>query len=276
MPVDPGNLLMMGRLGNRTIVGLPGCARSPKLNGFDFVLWRLASGLPVGRAEIAAMGVGGLLMEIPTRPQPRDEPTISIPHASKIAAVILAAGLSSRMGTNKLLAEINSEPLVRHAVKAAAASSAKPVIVVTGNDANRVRAALSGLDVGFVNNTDFAKGLSTSLKTGIAAVPTDCDGAIVILGDMPGITAALIDKMIAAFDPAEDRVICVATRGGKHGNPVLWARRFFPEIAQIEGDVGAKSLIGTYSELVCEIEASDDAPLVDIDTPEALEAYRAR
>jgi molybdenum cofactor cytidylyltransferase len=147
---------------------------------------------------------------------------------------------------------------------------------VTGNDANRVRAALSGLDVGFVNNADFAKGLSTSLKAGIAAVPADCDGAAIVLGDMPGISAALLDKLIAAFNPAEDRVICVATRGGKQGNPVLWARRFFPDIARIEGDVGAKSLIGAYGELVCEVEAADDAPLVDIDTPEALEAYRAR
>ncbi|MBS0277354.1 MAG: molybdopterin-binding/glycosyltransferase family 2 protein [Proteobacteria bacterium] len=276
MPVDPGNLLMMGRLGDATVVGLPGCARSPKRNGFDFVLWRLAAGLPVGRSDIAAMGVGGLLMEIPTRPQPRDEPAASIPHAPKIAAVVLAAGLSSRMGSNKLLAQINGAPLVRHAVAAAAASAAKPVIIVTGNDAENVRAILSDLDVAFVHNADFANGLSTSLKAGIAAVPAGCDGAIVVLGDMPGISAALIDKMIAAFDPTEDRVICVATRGGKHGNPVLWARRFFPEIAQIEGDVGAKSLIGAYGELVCEVEAADDAPLVDIDTPQALEAYRAR
>ncbi len=73
MPVDPGNLLLIGKLGGADVIGLPGCARSPKLNGFDFVLWRLAAGLPVGRAEIASMGVGGLLMEIPTRPQPRDE-----------------------------------------------------------------------------------------------------------------------------------------------------------------------------------------------------------
>jgi molybdenum cofactor cytidylyltransferase len=276
MPVDPGNLLMIGQLGGTTVVGLPGCARSPKLNGFDFVLSRLAAGLPVGSREIAAMGVGGLLMEIPTRPQPRDEPEAMLPHAPKIAAVVLAAGMSSRMGSNKLLADINGKPLVRHAVEAALASAARPVIVVTGNEEEKTRKALSGLNVSFVANPDFAKGLSTSLKTGIAAVPPDRDGAMIILGDMPGISGALIDKLIAAFDPAEDRVICVATRKGKHGNPVLWARRFFSEIAAIEGDVGAKSLIGAYGELVCEVEAADDAPLIDIDTPEALEAYRAR
>jgi molybdenum cofactor cytidylyltransferase len=276
MPVDPGNLLMIGRLNGTVVVGLPGCARSPKLNGFDFVLTRLAAGLPVGGREIAAMGVGGLLMEIPTRPQPRDEPDVAIPHAPKIAAVVLAAGKSSRMGSNKLLAELNGKPLVRHAVEAALASAARPVIVVTGNDEGKTRGALSGLGVSFVANPDFAKGLSTSLRAGIAAVPQDCDGAMIILGDMPGISAALVDKLIASFEPAEDRVICVATRSGKHGNPVLWARRFFPEIAAIEGDVGAKSLMGAYGDLVCEVEAADDGPLVDIDTPEALEAYRAR
>jgi molybdenum cofactor cytidylyltransferase len=258
------------------VVGLPGCARSPKLNGFDFVLSRLAAGLPVGSREIAAMGVGGLLMEIPTRPQPRDEPDAKLPHAPKVAAVVLAAGTSSRMGSNKLLADIDGKPLVRHAVEAALASAAQPVIVVTGNEEEKTRNALAGLNVSCVANPDFTKGLSTSLKAGIAAVPPDRDGAMIILGDMPGISGALIDKLIAAFDPAEDRVICVATRKGKHGNPVLWARRFFSEIAAIEGDVGAKSLIGAYGELVCEVEAADDAPLIDIDTPEALEAYRAR
>jgi molybdenum cofactor cytidylyltransferase len=102
------------------------------------------------------------------------------------------------------------------------------------------------------------------------------DGALILLGDMPGISAELIDRMIAAFDPAEDRAIVVATRSGKQGNPVLWARRFFPEIMAIQGDVGARNLIGLYNEMVCEIEAGDDAPLTDIDTPEMLEAYRTR
>ena len=273
MPVDPGNLLLIGRLGGAKVIGLPGCARSPKLNGFDFVLWRLAAGLPVGKQELVAMGVGGLLMEIATRPQPRDEPAAAIPHAPRIAAVVLAAGLSSRMGANKLLMPLDGKPLLRHAVEAALASAARPVIVVIGNEADKVKRALEDLDVRFVHNADYAKGLSASLKTGIAAVPHECDGAMVLLGDMPGIEQTLVDKLIASFDPVEGRAICVATRRGKHGNPVLWARRFFPEIAALEGDIGAKSLIATYGELVCEVEASDDAPLIDIDTAAELAAY---
>jgi molybdenum cofactor cytidylyltransferase len=276
MPVDPGNLLLLGTLDGRTVVGLPSCARSPKLNGFDFVLWRLLADLPVGRQELSGMGVGGLLTEIPTRPQPRDERPPALPRLPRIGAIVLAAGLSSRMGSNKLLAPVGGKPLVRHAVEAALGSAAGPVIVVTGRDGDAVRGAVTPLAVSFVNNPDFSKGLSTSLRFGLNALPADCDGVVVLLGDMPGVTAALLDKLIAAFDPAEDRAICVATRHGRRGNPVLWGRRFFPEMLAIEGDVGARHLIGQYADLVVEVEAADDGPLTDIDTPDALAAYRAR
>jgi len=276
MPVDPGNLLLLGRLEGRTVIGLPSCARSPKLNGFDFVLWRVLAGLPLGRAELAGMGVGGLLTEIPTRPQPRDERTLEAPRQPRVGAVVLAAGLSSRMGGNKLLTAVDGKPMVRHAVEAALASAAAPVVVVTGHRGKAVREALADLAVTFVDNPDYSKGLSASLKRGLSALPEDIDGAAVVLGDMPGVTGALIDRLIAAFDPSEERAICVAARGGRRGNPVLWARRFFPDMLAIEGDVGARHLMGQYGEMVCEVEASDDAPLTDIDTPEALEAYLER
>jgi len=276
MPVDPGNLLLSAALGDVTVIGLPGCARSPKLNGFDFVLWRIAAGLPVGRKELAAMGVGGLLSEIPSRPQPREEPAAEAPSLPRIGAVVLAAGLSSRMGSNKLLADIDGKPLVRHVVEAALASAADPVVVVTGNAGVGVRAAASGLPVAFAENADFTKGLSTSLRAGLSALPDNCSGALFLLGDMPDVSAVLIDKLIAAFDPAEGRAICVATRRGKRGNPVLWSRRFFPDILALTGDIGAKHLMTEHDELICEVEAEDDGPLTDIDTPEALAAYRAR
>src|SRR5262249_51212021 len=143
MPVDPGNLLLSARLGGATVIGLPGCARSPKLNGFDFVLWRIAAGLAVGRAQLAAMGVGRLLSESPTRPQARDETVGEAPALPHVGAIVLAAGLSSRMGSNKLLAQVAGKPLVRHAVEAALASAAGPVIVVTGNAGGVVQAALA-------------------------------------------------------------------------------------------------------------------------------------
>lgn len=276
MPVDPGNLLLLGTLDGRRLVGLPSCARSPKLNGFDFVLWRLLAGVAVGPGEIATMGVGGLLTEIPTRPQPRDERPPQAPRLPRIGAIVLAAGLSSRMGSNKLLATVDGKPLVRHAVEAALGSAAAAVVVVTGNGGAEIQRAVAPFSPLFVENPDFSKGLSTSLRVGLKALPADCDGALVLLGDMPGVTAALLDTLIAAFDPQEDRAICVATRRGKRGNPVLWARRFFPEMQAIEGDVGARHLIGQYADLVVEVEAVDDGPLTDIDTPEALAAYRSR
>ena len=276
MPVDPGNLLLLGRLGDPTVIGLPGCARSPKLNGFDFVLQRVLAALPVTRQDIAAMGVGGLLTEIHTRPQPRDQRPLKEPRASRIGAIVLAAGLSSRMGRNKLLADIDGKPLVRRAVEAAAARSVDPIIVVSGNAARDTVAALAGLRVTVVDNPDYRNGLSTSLKCGLRALPDNCDGVIVLLGDMPAITPALVDKLVAAFDPSENRAICVATHQGKRGNPVLWARQFFPDMLLLEGDVGAKHLMAANSELVCEVESADNAPLIDIDTPEALAIYAAR
>ena len=192
MPVDPGNLLLIGSAAGQPVLGAPGCARSPKENGFDWVLMRLLAGLPVPREDITGMGVGGLLMEIVTRPQPRDEP---VQPARNIAALVLAAGRSSRMGgPNKLLAEISGRPLVRIVAEAALASRARPVLVVTGHQRERVEAALAGLPVEFVHNPAFAGGLGTSLRAGIAALPAQADGAIVCLGDMPQVDATMIDR----------------------------------------------------------------------------------
>ena len=274
MPVDPGNLLLVAAARGRPVLGAPGCARSPKENGFDWVLMRLLAGLNVQREAITGMGVGGLLMEIVTRPQPRAEPPAAAQR--RIAAVVLAAGRSTRMaGANKLLAEIARRPLVRIAAEAALASRATPVIVVAGHQRAQVEEALAGLPVRLVYNPDFAQGLGTSLKAGIAAVPADADGAIVCLGDMPQVDARLIDRLIGAFDPDRGALVVMPTFEGRRGNPVLWSRRFFPDLMAIEGDVGARHLIGRYSEAVVEVPIEGKAALVDVDTPEALVGVRA-
>ena len=274
MPVDPGNLLLLADAGGRPVLGAPGCARSPKENGFDWVLMRLLAGLEVPREAIAGLGVGGLLMEIVTRPQPRKEPVVAGEH--RIAAVVLAAGRSTRMGgNNKLIAEIGGKPLVRIAAEQALASRAKPVIVVTGHERERVEAALADLPVRLVHNADFVQGLGTSLKTGIAAVPPEVDGVIVCLGDMPQVEATLIDRLIGAFDPEQGALAVMPTIDGRRGNPVLWSRRFFPDLMAIEGDVGARHLITQYGEAVVEVPVTGTAALVDIDTPEALTGVKA-
>src|SRR5207302_3613979 len=195
--------------------------------------------------DIMRMGVGGLLQEIPSRPQPRDAES-TILRAPRIAAVVLAAGLSSRMGANKMLQEWRGKPLLRWCAEAALASQASPVVVVTGHDAGRTEAALLGLNVRFVRNPSYRDGLSTSVKAGLAALPDSADGALIMLGDMPEITAKLLDRMIAAFPPADGRSICVASHAGRRGNPVLWSRQFFDEIARMTGDTGAKQLFPAH------------------------------
>jgi molybdenum cofactor cytidylyltransferase len=277
MPVDPGNLMLIGRLHGQAVIGAPGCARSPKENGFDWVLMRLLAGLPVSREDITGMGVGGLLMEIVTRPQPRTvPPEQAVKKEYRIAAVVLAAGRSTRMGAiNKLIAEIGGKPLVRIAAEQALASRAKPVIVVTGHEHERVEAALAGLPVRFVHNPDYADGLGTSLKAGIAVVPADADGVVVCLGDMPQVDAGLIDKLIAAIDPERGGLVVVPSIDGRRGNPVVWSRRFFHDLTAISGDIGARHLIGSYAEAVVEVPVAGEAALTDVDTPESLSAVKA-
>ncbi|MBI1181953.1 MAG: NTP transferase domain-containing protein [Alphaproteobacteria bacterium] len=274
MPVDPGNLLLLARVGEVPVVGLPGCARSPKVNGFDFVLHRLAAGLAVTREDVMRMGAGGLLKEIGTRPLPRAQATGAAPapaRAPRIAAIVLAAGTSSRMGgRNKLLQDMDGLPMIRRTAEAVAASAAAPVVVVTGRDADAVRAALDGLDVRFAHNPAFADGMAGSLKTGIEALPQDADGVVVALGDMPLVSAHHIDRLIAAFDEDEGRTICVPTHDGKWGNPVLWSRRYFAEMRAITGDKGARGLLHTYAETLCEVPMDDAGILRDFDTPEAF------
>jgi molybdenum cofactor cytidylyltransferase len=279
MPVDPGNLLLLGRIGGKPILGLPGCARSPKVNGFDWVLERLVADVPVGREDIMRLGAGGLLAEIPTRPQPRAgaevKPGPKRVQGPRIGALLLAAGKSSRMGgPNKMLAEIEGRPMVARVAQRLLSSQARPIVAVLGNMADQVDAAIGKLPLERVRNPDFADGLSTSLKRGIAALPKDLDGVVVCLGDMPMVTGRDLDRLIGAFNPLEGRAIVVPVRQGKRGNPILWSSRFFPEMAALSGDVGARQLIAEHADLVAEIEMDSDAVLVDIDTPEALAEFR--
>ncbi|MFP6748894.1 MAG: molybdopterin-binding/glycosyltransferase family 2 protein [Alphaproteobacteria bacterium] len=276
MPVDPGNLLLLADHDGRAVIGLPGCARSPKLNGFDWVLQRLLADQAVGRDEITAMGAGGLLKEIPSRPQLRAGGTAIAPKAPRIAALILAAGQSRRMGAiNKLLAKIGGKAMLVRVVEAAQASQAEHIAAVTGHEAERVAAALADYDVPAIHNPAFADGLSTSLQRGVGALPGDIDGVIVLLGDMPRIAPDHLDRLIAAFNPLEGRAICVPTYQGKRGNPVLFGAQFFAEIAEVGGDSGAKHLIGEHEDILVEVPMEDDGIFLDIDTPDALTAIRA-
>ncbi len=274
MPVDPGNLICLGRIGERPALVLPGCARSPKLNGIDWVLSRLFAGLPTDGAVIAGMGMGGLLKDTGARPLHRAKAVASAaPAASpRVAGIVLAAGRSSRMAPhNKLLVPDRAgRPMVARVVDNLLSSAARPVIVVTGHRAEEVRAAVAGRPVQVVHAPDYADGLSASLRAGIAAVPATASAALVCLGDMPLVTGRMIERLIEAYDPDEGRSVVVPTCRGKIGNPVLWDRRFFPDIAGLVGDVGARPLLERHSEYVAQVELGTDAVLRDFDTVESL------
>ncbi|MFI5011454.1 MAG: NTP transferase domain-containing protein [Hyphomicrobiales bacterium] len=186
-----------------------------------------------------------------------------------VAAVILAAGRSTRMGRNKMLADLDGETLIRRTVRAVLESRARPVFVVTGHEPEKLAEALAGLDVSWLDNPRFAEGLSTSLVTGIGAVPQGASGALICLGDMPLVGAGLIDTLIARFENEPRVGAVVPAHGGQWGNPVIVSRALFPEVATLAGDAGARKLLRGRRDVTV-VEVADEAVLIDADTPRAL------
>ncbi|MDY8110411.1 molybdopterin-binding/glycosyltransferase family 2 protein [Fulvimarina sp. 2208YS6-2-32] len=276
MPVDPGNLLLLGHFAGRPIIGAPGCARSPKENGFDWVLDRLLAGETVNAATLQGFGVGGLLAEIEMRPRPRQASQGTRPVAVDI--VVLAAGRSRRMGegNNKLLSDIRpGVPLVRHAVTAAlSASRASKVHVVLGHRRDDVEAALAGLAFEPVVNAGYAEGLSSSLKAGFEAAGA-ADGILVLLADQPLVTGDDLDQLIAAFERDEGRSIVAACDGDKRRNPVIIPARFAEEIARLDGDTGAAPLLARLSAQIRMVDLGERASF-DTDTPDQFHRAQMR
>lgn len=194
----------------------------------------------------------------------------------EVAALVLAAGAASRWrasggASTKLVATWKGEPIVRRAARAALGSAARPVIVVTGAESEAVRAALAGLDVTFIDNPRFAEGLSTSLAVGLAAVPAGASGAVILLGDMPEISAALIDRLIENHAGAPDAAAIVPVFDGERGNPVLLARRLFEAARALQGDHGARRLLAAEGARVVEMCVNEQATMFDVDTVQALQ-----
>ena len=263
MPVEPGNMLLLARIAAVPVINLPGCARSRRSNGFDWLLQRLLAQLPVAGAEIMNMGVGGLIRSA------HDEGATEAARP-RVGALVLAAGRSMRMGeANKLLCPLAGVPLVARAVDAACASQCAQVMVVTGHEAAQVEAALAGRRVSFTYNPAFEQGMASSLACGLRAMSQDLDAVLVLLGDMPQISAEDIDTLLEVFAP-DCLAIVVPERHGRRGNPVLWPRRYFAEICALKGDVGARELLIRHADEVKTVVISSDAIFADVDTPEAL------
>jgi len=277
MPVDPGNLLLLANCGKKYVLGMPGCARSPKFNGFDIVLDRLVADVPVTSRDIMLMGVGGLLKEITDRPQPRviRSDKGKVKKTSKVTAIILAAGQSHRMGSeNKLLTKFEDCPMIEHVARMLNEACLDDVIVVTGFESEQIKDALSAYDFRFIDNPDYEQGLSTSLVAGLGTVRKTTDAVIICLGDMPKVTSTGIRQLIDEFNPETGCEICVPIYQGKRGNPILWSRQFISEMLQLEGDVGAKHLLFKYDDLVHEVPMQDSGVLLDFDTQEAISNFQ--
>ncbi len=192
----------------------------------------------------------------------------------RVDAIVLAAGLSRRAGyTNKLLAPVDGVPMVVRVVRAAVASRAESVVVVTGHEATRVEATLEGEGVLVVQNDLYESGLASSLCAGIRALEPEVDGALICLGDMPWVETGVMDALIAEFDPGRKQAICVPTCDGERGNPVLWGADFFGAIDELVGDEGARRLLSKYANRVIEVPVRDRGIFRDLDSAADLDNH---
>jgi molybdenum cofactor cytidylyltransferase len=274
MPVDPGNLLCFAQdKTGRPILGLPGCARSPKFNGLDIILQRLAANLPVTSTGIAQLGVGGLLDEQPERGHLR-EARSEEKHVRplKIGALVLAAGQSSRMGIdNKLLLDDGRGPVITKVIDSLKRGNIQDIIVVTGKQADKISALVAPVPT--VHNPAYKDGLSSSIRVGLCHVPDDWDGALIVLADMPAILPETISSICAAAASGiHDAVVPV--HSDKQGHPVLWKRSAFALLQQVQGDMGGKAQLASMAERVLNLSVEDPGILMDIDTPQAWQAYQ--
>ncbi|WP_419912735.1 NTP transferase domain-containing protein [Hoeflea sp.] len=281
MPVDPGNLLVLAHIGDVPVIGAPGCARSPKENGFDWILARILAGERPGADVIMSMGVGGLLKEIPSRPQPRLSGKAVTQEELPLEIIVLAAGRASRMGAaiadtdqgapspHKLLAEFDGVPLIRRSCETAINSKAGAVHVVTGFRGDEMAGALSGLEISLIDNPDYEEGMASSLRRGVSAVGPEATGVLVMLADMPAVETRHLDALIDAFRQSGGNVVIRAASGPVRGNPVILPRETFDAVMRLEGDVGARQIIASAGLDVIDVDIGD-AALVDVDTRQAV------
>lgn len=197
------------------------------------------------------------------------------------AAIVLAAGQGTRYRASggreatKLIAPVAGEPLIRHVVRAVIGSRAEPIVVVTGHEARSIETALTGLSIETRHNPDFASGLASTLRTGLEALPANVDGAVVVLGDMPWVTSAVIDRLIQAA-PLDPLVLAVVpVQAGRRGNPVYLRRGLFPAVARLTGDQGARQLLSDPGVTICELPMADVSVSIDVDEMDDLVSFTA-
>lgn len=273
LAVDPGNLLLFGKIRGTPVIGLPGCARSPALNGFDWVLERVIAGISIDHSMLTELAIGGVLKDSPARGLSRVENSRKGPW--RFAVVLLAAGQSTRMGDNKLLLPWKGDvTMVESSASVSAQVSAAQYLAVTGRDADVVSSLVTRFGFQSVANPDPSEGMGSSLRVALQHLTEEIDAIVVCLGDMPLVTTRTIEELIRHFDPAEGRALCFARYQGQRGNPVVVGRRFFTELSALSGDVGARVLLDRYPHLVSAVDVEDRGVVIDIDDRATYEHLR--
>ncbi|MGE5548039.1 MAG: NTP transferase domain-containing protein [Solirubrobacterales bacterium] len=240
MPVDPGNLLLLASIGAVPVVNLPGCGRSPKPNGLDWVLRRLAADIPLRAQDLMRMGAGGLLKEQALRPAQASVETGFVSGLPRAAALILADGDVGALG----------KVMVARAVEAALSAGFEPLVVVAGANADLVEEMLPACEVRLVRNAP-----EGPLAAGLACLPADVDAALVLDATRPGARTAHLAEVAKAFDPDEGRAIVVTVHRGERGGPMLVARDYFGGLAEA---ARADSLLADHAEMVFELVIDDE------------------
>lgn len=273
MPTDPGNLLMLGKLQGKYVIGLPGCARSPALNGLDFVLERIAAGIPLDHQSITLMGTGGLLKETPERHIPRS-PVNKASDSTSIAPIVLAAGKASRaQGISKLLSKINDRSVLETTITNIAKNTKSTINVVTGHNAPALNDILGRLNVTIVHNAEYADGMGASLAVGVTNLTNEPTFAMICLADMPFIRPDTYEKLNLAAQCSHEGAILIPTFNGKRGHPVLWHQQHFKELSALNADIGGKQIMQDNQEYIVEVPVEDAGILIDLDTPEMLKQF---
>ena len=274
LPVDPGNLSMVGEWDGMLVLGMPGCARSPKLNGLDWLLQKALAGIKLDKSELSGMAVGGLLADIASRPLPRRLIHKNTEKNQKIAGILLAAGSSRRMGNeNKLLLPIETGlPMIRWIAQTYVDADIDKLFVVTGFQHKKISKALLGLDVEFVHNHVYQTGQASSVVRGIERLSEQYDCALIGLADMPFVTSDLINRLIKShklLSKPEVR-ITMPIIDGRRANPVIWGRAFFDELQAISGDEGGRQILSAYLSAVNGVSWDKTEVTEDIDLPEDI------
>ena len=184
-----------------------------------------------------------------------------------VAIIVLAAGTSSRLGQPKQLLLVSSQPLLERTLDVARHWPRGPRIVVLGHQAGEIRATVNTEGYQVVVNAAYAKGQASSLHAGLAALPSDCSAAIVMLGDQPLVQPWLLEKLAADFNPATHSAVRPRYADGA-GNPVLLSRALFPDLMALSGDVGARDVLRAHHNRVHEVDWSRQPAPRDVDTAE--------